>query len=89
MCEQFPYVNFIIGGDGPKYPLLSGMIVAHQLQHRVELLGQVPHTDVARVLNRGQIFLNMSLTEGAQRMPCHVDGSPCAPTALGHFVAKT
>jgi len=35
----------------------------HGLQQRVELLGQVAHVDVCDVLNRGHIFLNMSLTE--------------------------
>eukprot|EP00240_Pyramimonas_obovata_P004562 CAMPEP_0118959672 /NCGR_PEP_ID=MMETSP1169-20130426/63250_1 /TAXON_ID=36882 /ORGANISM="Pyramimonas obovata, Strain CCMP722" /LENGTH=408 /DNA_ID=CAMNT_0006907811 /DNA_START=629 /DNA_END=1852 /DNA_ORIENTATION=+ len=63
VCARFPHVHFIIGGDGPKYPLVAEMLRTHRLEERVELLGHVPHADVARVLNRGQLFLNMSLTE--------------------------
>ena len=33
------------------------------MHSRVELLGAVPHEKVRDVLNRGQIFLNTSLTE--------------------------
>ena len=35
----------------------------HQLQDRVEMLGQVQHTNVRNVLVRGHIYLNCSLTE--------------------------
>ena len=35
----------------------------HPIQERVELLGAVSHCDVPRVLTRGHIFLNTSLTE--------------------------
>ena len=35
----------------------------HPLQERVELLGAVSHCNVPRVLTRGHIFLNTSLTE--------------------------
>jgi phosphatidylinositol glycan class A protein len=35
----------------------------HQLHDRVELLGSIHHNDVVKVLNKGHIFLNCSLTE--------------------------
>jgi phosphatidylinositol glycan class A protein len=35
----------------------------NQLHDRVELLGAVNHADIAKVLRRGHIFLNCSLTE--------------------------
>jgi phosphatidylinositol glycan class A protein len=63
VCRRFPYVYFIIGGDGPKRAELEEMRERHHLQDRVELLGAVQHSDVPSVLTRGHIFLNTSLTE--------------------------
>ena len=62
-CQHFPNVRFIIGGDGPKRIDLEQMREKYQLQDRVELLGSVQHADVRKVLVRGNIFLNTSLTE--------------------------
>ena len=58
-----PNVRFLIGGDGPKRVLLEEMRERHRLQHRVEMLGAVPHRQVRDVLCCGQVFLNCSLTE--------------------------
>lgn len=64
ICERFPRVRFLIGGDGPKRIKLEEMREQHQLQDRVEVLGEVPHDKVRDVLIRGDVFLNPSLTEG-------------------------
>lgn len=63
MCERYPNLHFIIGGDGPKRLLLEEMREKFQLHDRVEMLGAVPHARVRSVLVRGHIFLNCSLTE--------------------------
>lgn len=63
LCREFPSVYFIIGGEGPKKLLLEEMRERHNLHHRVELLGAVPHHQVRDVLVRGHIFFNCSLTE--------------------------
>jgi hypothetical protein len=63
ICKQYDHVNFVIGGDGPMRVALDQMRENHQLQDRVEMLGQVPHTQVRNVLVRGHIYLNCSLTE--------------------------
>ncbi|CAM9581657.1 unnamed protein product, partial [Choristocarpus tenellus] len=63
MCERYPNLHFIIGGDGPKRLLLEEMREKHQLHDRIEMLGAVPHACVRSVLVRGHIFLNCSLTE--------------------------
>ena len=55
--------QFLIGGDGPKRPLLEEVVAAHGLQARVRLVGTVPHEQVRSLLVQGQIFLNCSLTE--------------------------
>jgi len=63
VCRRFPYVHFIVGGDGPKRSSLEEMRERHHLQDRIEMLGAVQHSDVPSVLTRGHIFLNTSLTE--------------------------
>jgi phosphatidylinositol glycan class A protein len=63
ICHQLPHVDFIVGGDGNKLLNLQEMVEREQLQDRVEFLGAVPHANVARVLRRGHVFLNCSLTE--------------------------
>ena len=57
-------VDFIIAGDGPKRILLEEMIEREGLQERVEMIGELQHGEVrGRLLTRGDIFLNTSLTE--------------------------
>eukprot|EP00434_Breviolum_minutum_P016559 symbB.v1.2.014599.t1/scaffold1071.1/size202461/12 len=63
ICRRHPHVRWLIGGSGPKQLLLDEMIERENLHDRVELLGAVPHEDVRKVLVRGHIFLNTSLTE--------------------------
>jgi len=60
VCEQFPNVRFIVGGDGPKRLLLDEMRERHALHERVELLGKIPHTEVVR-MSRALYYL-VSLT---------------------------
>ena len=63
IARRWPNVHFIVGGDGPKRLALEEMREKYQLHDRVEMLGNVPHSQVRDVLVRGQIFLNCSLTE--------------------------
>jgi len=63
ICEKFPNVRFIVGGDGPKMIDLLQMREKHRLEDRIELLGGVRHSDVRDVLVQGHIFMNTSLTE--------------------------
>jgi phosphatidylinositol glycan class A protein len=63
VCRQLPFVDFVIGGDGPKMLNLQEMVERERLQDRVEFLGSVPHASVRDVLVRGHVFLNCSLTE--------------------------
>ncbi|CUT99751.1 glycosyltransferase [Echinococcus multilocularis] len=50
-------------GDGPKRLALEEMRERHNLHFRVEMLGALPNHKVRDVLVRGDIFLNVSLTE--------------------------
>ncbi|KAL2920231.1 Phosphatidylinositol N-acetylglucosaminyltransferase GPI3 subunit [Polyrhizophydium stewartii] len=63
ICQEFPQVQFVIGGDGPKRVELEQMRERFVLQDRVQLLGAVNHSDVRDLLCQGHIFLNTSLTE--------------------------
>jgi len=63
ICQRHQDVRFVIGGDGPRRLQLVQMIERNGLFHRVEMLGELKHHQVRGVLNRGQIFLNCSLTE--------------------------
>ena len=57
-------VDFIVAGDGPKRILLEEMIEKHSLQSRVIMLGELQHSEVRdKLLVKGDIFLNTSLTE--------------------------
>ena len=42
-------VNFVIAGEGPKRILLEEMIEKHQLQDRVEMLGELQQNQVDSV----------------------------------------
>ncbi|KAL8436726.1 hypothetical protein Efla_002158 [Eimeria flavescens] len=63
VCAKYPNVTFIIGGDGPKRIILEEMKEKHRIHDRIEMLGAVPHGQACAFLQRGQIFLNASLTE--------------------------
>ncbi|XP_072032926.1 phosphatidylinositol N-acetylglucosaminyltransferase subunit A-like [Amphiura filiformis] len=63
ICHQHHDVDFLIGGDGPKWIDIEEVREQYQLQDRVTMLGAVQHSNVKNVLNQGDIFLNTSLTE--------------------------
>nr|CAG4646216.1 EOG090X0515 [Macrothrix elegans] len=63
ICQKYPQVNFLIGGDGPKRILLEQVKERENLHDRVLLLGALEQPQVHETLLRGHIFLNTSLTE--------------------------
>lgn len=63
LCQKYPDLHFIIGGEGPKRIILEEVREKYQLHDRVRLLGALEHKDVRDVLVQGHIFLNTSLTE--------------------------
>ncbi|KAL1408126.1 Phosphatidylinositol N-acetylglucosaminyltransferase GPI3 subunit [Vanrija albida] len=63
ICDLFPRVRFLVGGDGPKMVDLLQMREKYELQDRIELVGAVRPAQVRGILTRGQIYLNTSLTE--------------------------
>uniref|UniRef100_A0A8C9I7B5 Glycosyl transferase family 1 domain-containing protein n=1 Tax=Piliocolobus tephrosceles TaxID=591936 RepID=A0A8C9I7B5_9PRIM len=63
ICKKYPFIKFIIGGDGPKRILLEEMREKYRLHNKVFLLGKIKQKDVINILQQGHIFLNTSLTE--------------------------
>jgi phosphatidylinositol glycan class A protein len=63
ICREMKEVDFIIGGDGNRLPVLQEIVKQNHLQDRVAFLGGVPHSEVRDVLVQGHVFLNCSLTE--------------------------
>jgi phosphatidylinositol glycan class A protein len=49
ICELFPSVRFVVGGDGPKMVELEQMREKYLLQDRIELLGSIRPSDVREV----------------------------------------
>jgi hypothetical protein len=58
-----PYSSLLIAPQERAELSAHRYLVITPIQERVELLGAVSHCDVPRVLTRGHIFLNTSLTE--------------------------
>ena len=56
ICDLYPQVRFIVGGDGPKMVELEQMREKYQLQDRIELLGSIPPSGV-RDVSAGSIRL--------------------------------
>lgn len=64
ICDKFPDVQFLVGGEGPKRVVLEEVREKLGLQERVVMLGALEHGGGVRdVLVQGDIFLNTSLTE--------------------------
>ncbi|KAI7685478.1 hypothetical protein SSS_01206 [Sarcoptes scabiei] len=63
ICHQFPFVQFLIGGEGPKRITIEEIVERNSLQSRVKLLGHINPEKVRDVMVQGEIFLNCSLTE--------------------------
>ncbi|NWH62320.1 PIGA acetylglucosaminyltransferase, partial [Geococcyx californianus] len=63
LCQKYPELHFLVGGEGPKRIILEEVRERYQLHDRVRLLGALEHQEVRSVLVQGHIFLNTSLTE--------------------------
>ncbi|SCV05844.1 LANO_0H16424g1_1 [Lachancea nothofagi CBS 11611] len=63
ICKIQQNVNFIVGGDGPKFVDFQQMIETFRLHDRVQLVGAVQHENVRDVMCQGDIYLHASLTE--------------------------
>jgi glycosyltransferase involved in cell wall biosynthesis len=66
IAEKFKKTNskFIVLGEGPEKNSLDHMIKKRNLEGTINMIGAVPHTEIPIWLNRADIFLLPSFTEG-------------------------
>ncbi|EJW03628.1 hypothetical protein EDEG_02059 [Edhazardia aedis USNM 41457] len=63
ICKYNRNIHFILAGDGPKRPEVEQTIDQHNLHKQVSFIGELQHKDVPKLLRKGDIFVNTSLTE--------------------------
>ena len=64
VIKHHPQLVVKIVGKGEQEAHLKKLISEHQLQNNIELLGEVKHEDVLKLMNRSKIFLHTSQYEG-------------------------
>lgn len=60
--KQYPTLEYTIIGDGPERPMLAQIIELCQAQEYVHLEGQLPHEQVAKQLDKADIYILPSVT---------------------------
>jgi glycosyltransferase involved in cell wall biosynthesis len=62
--KNYPGIKVVIAGKGPERHLLEKKIADLGLTQNMELAGEVPHTDVLKLMQRTKLFLHPSSYEG-------------------------
>lgn len=62
--KKFPDIKAKIVGEGEEKSKLKKMIIENGLQSNIELIGEIPHTQVFEMMNRSKILLHTSSFEG-------------------------
>lgn len=62
--DNFPEIDLLIVGEGPERKNLERLIRSLELQQRVYLLGQFPHTEVLTLMRESLLFVLPSWNEG-------------------------
>lgn len=63
VCESREDVHWIIAGGGSKLEEAREFIKDSSFENRVKLLGAVSHDEIPKIMNKGQFFLNCSMTD--------------------------
>ena len=83
LADEFPDVQFLIAGDGPRRHALEALVKSRRLEHRVIFLG---HCDnVARLLADADVFVLPSRSEAFPNaaMEAMASGLPVVAGAVG------
>ncbi|MDD1775204.1 MAG: glycosyltransferase family 4 protein, partial [Methanobacterium sp.] len=85
ILEKDPEVSFLIVGDGPLKSDIEAFINKYNLEHKVILVGRIPHNEMAKYLNEVKLIVIPSYTEGLpnvmlEAMAC---GTPVLATPVG------
>lgn len=60
----FPKLRVAICGKGPEEEKLKQLIWQYKLENNISLLGEIPHNEVIKLMQRSRIFLHPSEYEG-------------------------
>jgi glycosyltransferase involved in cell wall biosynthesis len=62
--DRLPGIKVTLCGKGPEEERLKALIRDFRLQDNVTLTGELPHTDILRLMQRSRVFLHTSSYEG-------------------------
>jgi len=62
--KYFPDIRAVICGDGPEQHLLEMLIKDCRLEKNIEMVGELPHTEVLALMQRTRILVHPSSYEG-------------------------
>jgi len=62
--DRLPGIKVAICGKGPEEEHLQALILELRLQDNVILVGELPHADILRMMQRARVFLHTSSYEG-------------------------
>lgn len=97
LTKTFPYIKTAIAGNGSENEKLHNLILQHQLENNIKLIGEIPHKEVLNLMNDSKIFLHTSTYEGSSSVilealysGCYV-ASTCNPNELNYseFIYST
>lgn len=63
ICSLDKDIRILIAGGGPMRDGIEQVIDENNLTSRVQIIGEIEHSEVGDFLRKGEIFLNTSLTE--------------------------
>lgn len=62
--DRLPGIKVVICGKGPEEEHLQALIREFRLRDNVILMGELPHADILRMMQRARVFLHTSSYEG-------------------------
>jgi len=62
--DDFPGIRAVICGNGPEFEPLQTLIKTLHLEDNVELMGELPHNEVLKLMQRTKIFVHTAAYEG-------------------------
>jgi glycogen synthase len=85
LASEFPDLELVIAGDGPQSPQLHQMVIDHELQNRVHLLGSVDHQRALSLMAGAAVFALCSRHEpqGIVILEAMAAGAPVVASAVG------
>jgi glycogen synthase len=85
LASEFPDHELVIAGDGPQAARLHQMVIDHELQARVHLLGSVDHQRALSLMAGAAVFALCSRHEpqGIVLLEAMATGAPVVASAVG------